>query len=490
MGMMIICAPRYLVVDGVVGPQILPTQSIVTGCPQATSFTRGLLHKMLHDLSHKIPRWPTKQYIDDLAQVVTDKEEVVVYNGIIQSATIIGTHCADLLLNISIKSVIVPDNYTARRASATLAKRGIFIRAANHAEDLGLGCAGCTRRTASTAAKRIAKAAKRSARVKMFARFNTKARKLYVTGVHPQQSYGLAGVGASDSLLKGMRRNLAACLGPHPKFACTRSLAAFVAPTWLDPEVWAAVDQVGWWYDLWLDSGPEARDDITSAWYIALNKFASCPKKHRANLVRGPLTSTIRTALSLGWHPIRPANWWTAAEGGKEVTFGSLPYTRFALLELVKQQAVCSLWRSASLHYRGGGLELGPPLVSLVRQVSTWLGKNGYPEAARCTPIVAAGGSNTSDRFGGPVDLEPVVGIHACHRCGSWDGALHRFWDCDHLADHADPLITRTNHLTDRVLRNAPDEKCLWYRGLVPYPMHNILPPPSVPRRVPRPDQA
>ena len=165
MGMMAALAPRAFMYDNAVG-DILPmaSRSLITGDSQSTSYARALLHHVLHDLAHAIPAAPTKQYVDDLSQVVVHECPDVVRHRVVLAGTILHGHTTDLGLVISKKSRLVPKNKVTESASATLNALGVPISVASSATDLGVQCVGGRRRAAAKTAERISKASVRASR--------------------------------------------------------------------------------------------------------------------------------------------------------------------------------------------------------------------------------------------------------------------------------------------------------------------------------------
>jgi hypothetical protein len=223
--------PRSLQLEGAIGDPIQwPTRSLVTGCILSNEFARALLHEALHAMAYRIPHAPTDEFVDDLAQVVACHNDDQRRTTLLESARLLAHHTEKLQLVISTKSVIIPDDHISREVVAVLTKEGIPIRTTNTGEDLGIGTTGAVRRTASTLNTRLAKATKRARRVNCLTKHSKEAKKLYATGVKPQQTYGMTAAGISPTTTRTMRRHMATCAGGAPTGACLRTFVAMEYP--------------------------------------------------------------------------------------------------------------------------------------------------------------------------------------------------------------------------------------------------------------------
>jgi hypothetical protein len=279
MGTMAALAPRALLYDKGVG-DIIPfaSRSLITGDSQSTSYARALLHQVLHDLAHAIPTAPTKQYVDDLSQVVADHDPDVVTHRVVLAGSILHQHTTNLGLTISKKSCLVPNSAVSLSAAASLRALGVPISPAASAEDLGIQCVGGRRRAAAKTAERMHKASLRAIRNGILVRkVGAAARKLTRSGVIPQQSYGFEAHGLSESQIQNMRSNIMRSLGNAPSGSCARTFIAQSNTDILDPAVSYAVAQVGIWIDMWTNASAEHKATIKAAWPRALQMTCKTP---------------------------------------------------------------------------------------------------------------------------------------------------------------------------------------------------------------------
>ena len=78
------------------------------------------------------------------------------------------------------------------------------------------------------------------------------------------------------------------------------------------------------------------------------------------NKVKGPIGATIATLHSVGWTPVKP-NELLAPGGESKAVLDAPEPSAHTDIEATVCAAVESLWRSASKHVLGGGLETGEP---------------------------------------------------------------------------------------------------------------------------------
>ena len=120
---------------------------------------------------------------------------------------------AKLTLNKN-KSMIVSNRQTlAKRVQGILRANHLHIPVADTTRDLGIHAAGGARRRRSTRNQRLRAARRRGSRVKVLARKNPKAVKLYTKGIWPSIAYGVEQYGVSPTDLKQFQTTAAACSG-------------------------------------------------------------------------------------------------------------------------------------------------------------------------------------------------------------------------------------------------------------------------------------
>ncbi len=165
------------------------------------------------------------------------------------------------------------------------------------------------RRAVGSFAKRLARANKRSRRVRKLAQVNGGAKRLFAAGADPQQSYEAEMHGAAPNHVVAMRRNAVQCVAPAGTQACTASLLAWRLGPRADPAITAPVRQARMWIRLWRTTGATERKAIARAWRTAHPRILL--QSVRRGLVSGLLQATVATLCQLGWAPISPSKWLT-----------------------------------------------------------------------------------------------------------------------------------------------------------------------------------
>ncbi len=127
------------------------------------------------------------------------------------------------------------------------------------------------------------------------------------------------------------------------------------------------------------------------------------------------------------------------------------------MLECMVTAAENKVWREASKHRYGGGLESGTLDLDAALSVQKWCQKHDLAEEAMAVEVLATGGAN--------LDYEGCL----C-QCGAPATARHVFWECPRLETHQCEHIAKTNWMVrlfqDRERRRSTE--CLWARGLTP----------------------
>jgi hypothetical protein len=239
------------------------------------------------------------------------------------------------------------------------------------------------------------------------------------------------------------------------------------------------VEQVRAWISLWEGMDPKTKVEVEKAWVIEVGRRAKTPPQARWRRVGGPMAATIHVLCEQGWAPLRPDRWvFTPLE--LEGTIGEEPNTNFEILKLVKQVAKDAIWKVASRHRGGTGLEKGAPWWDLAKQVSKWFVKQGRKDEADNLKAITCGGQWEGSRVR---EMYPQVDktVTCCPFCGEDDETLiHRYWTCSRLKTHADMHVKRTNFLIKEVTKvEARGRDCLWTRGLIPRDEWDVAPPPT-----------
>ena len=103
-------------------------RSVVAGCQQAVSFSRGLLWDLCYTLTHTIERCPVHQHVDDLSQPIIASTAVELRRTLVQAGAIVGRETKRLKIKLSDKSTVVPISQATLAAAKDLMKLGITLK--------------------------------------------------------------------------------------------------------------------------------------------------------------------------------------------------------------------------------------------------------------------------------------------------------------------------------------------------------------------------
>jgi hypothetical protein len=105
-----------------------------------------------------------------------------------------------------------------------------------------------------------------------------------------------------------------------------------------------------------------------------------------------PLTATIATVLTAGWHPVGPACWLNGDKSLKAVLAQSSGHDGMILREF-RKSLEAEYWICAASHYGGEGLERGRPSFEALSRVNKVFRKEGKPDLAhRAFKLTCGGG--------------------------------------------------------------------------------------------------
>jgi hypothetical protein len=235
-------------------------------------------------------------------------------NTLVKRAVAYGAHFKQhtdrLKLDISEKSMVVPDCPAAREFNGAMLKMGIPMKTSNRGVDIGIDTTSAAARCTTKQVARIQSSASKAKRVAILAKRNHRARRLAITGVRPSQDYGHTAVGMAPSRVKACKTNIAMATGMLSPGACGTSIVkwAFRFGTYkngsADPRVTMPLAQVRAWTDIWRRASTATRQCIISVWHKSHRILAQAVSKW--HLVRGPLSATISTLLDCGWKPVQP----------------------------------------------------------------------------------------------------------------------------------------------------------------------------------------
>ena len=195
-------APRLLRLGSSIGQVIAGMgRSILAGCKRSTHFARVYTIRMVRHLHQRHQYVKLYQHVDDISNLITaaTKQSLVLRGSLY--ATDFKAWTDYLRLQISGKSVALPDTTEARRLVRICNKHGIKIKSAREGVDIGIGTSAATKRTTAKLRKRVNATRKRAKRCGVLSRCRVGARRLALTGVHLGQSYGSTVVGMSPTMV-------------------------------------------------------------------------------------------------------------------------------------------------------------------------------------------------------------------------------------------------------------------------------------------------
>ena len=173
------------------------------------------------------------------------------------------------------------------------------MKIARSAEDLGIESCGAARRVTRSMLGRVAKVFRRSLRVRILAKQNVTARRLYGSGVQPQQCYGHQIIGISPVIEKAMRRNMAVGSGMSSVGTCPVTVCHWAFTQSKDPGVLWPVDQCKSWIEAWEAAEPSFRIRMARQWLQFATMLKALPNQRRWRRVRGLMSTTMATLLDL-----------------------------------------------------------------------------------------------------------------------------------------------------------------------------------------------
>ena len=243
------------------------------------SLSRGFLHGPVggagpkQDLASKTVH-RINQHVDDVSQVVVGDSEGNVISRCLSEGLRVAEGFIKSALTISPKSVVTASTHKlAQGIAAALSKAGQPIQAVEVAEDLGIATTCGARRAMGAFAKRLARGRARAERVRILARANPKASRLYSTGVCPQQKYGACIAGAAPSQIKSMRRTAAMTVATAGVQPCTSTLLCWRLGAHMDPAIALPLEEIRLWMGLWARTSTSQRAELRMAWARALPRI-------------------------------------------------------------------------------------------------------------------------------------------------------------------------------------------------------------------------
>ena len=126
------------------------------------------------------------------------------------------------------------------------------------------------------------------------------------TGAWPAASYGHTAQGFSPAQINRTREVFAAASAVPGVDICARTALAITFGEGEDPAIKAAIDQVEFWIDFWLNN-VHLQKRIRRYWGVTWLKFKQ--DNDRWKQVKGPVAAIISVLLDLDWIPMRHDMW-------------------------------------------------------------------------------------------------------------------------------------------------------------------------------------
>jgi hypothetical protein len=235
------CAPRYIVVDGLVGLPITPSRSVLAGSNSSGDIARGYLYAILQLVHDSFRPVELGLHVDDLNLLAIGRQEEVIVQA--TGATLmVNDLLGSIRLQLADKSTVVASTKAvADEVVDALALRGLSLKSACCGRDLGVDfTAGARRRIPIVKARQLA-GARRANRSRVIHAVLKKGRKwrakrLWQGGIALVMQYGMAsGVAPADvARMRPIALKSMDCSGSHQ---CTTAVFGVSLGRYRDPAV-------------------------------------------------------------------------------------------------------------------------------------------------------------------------------------------------------------------------------------------------------------
>ena len=464
LGLSIFMAPRSIRIGKVIGDANDPSNGMIAGIKRANFYSRLLLYNVMEKMHEAIPSAGPRTFVDDLAQVITGKEDIVIDLGV-RSAKLLISMLKGIKIVISSKSAVIGSRL---RIAEAIEKRlreecGTTLKATKHSIDLGIDCGGAARGVTHQVC-REAKATTRNSRTKCLVSLCKRAETMVSTGSDPQRSYGFCVMGLPPARLDQWRSSNADARGIATSACNTSAFALRGQHT--DPAVTVPMEQIKFWVNLYRSAPRDLQELVQAAWF----RIPERVKDVGWRKVTGPCAASFLTLAQIGWKPVGPdvfknpagEVWCLGARdyGAESSEDGALGSTR-AFEKSLLESAYGQLWAHAANHYCGRGLTFGGDLHAARKLRAQLIEQERFNEAGILDSMVD-GSLWFADRFSATTSDSDSI----CQRCGALiECAHHAIWLC---SDNCN-LPTEVKTKTDRYIgRTDPEITCLWTRGIVP----------------------
>ena len=401
------------------------------------------------------------EHVDDLSHILTSKSRTELYHKAIEVGEAVDKGIRELDLQLANKSVATTNATIGHIIVKQLASKGIEIKIAKSADDVGIETAVGTRRCVASQNKRIAKASSRAKRNGKLAKINAGAHKLGPTGTHPQQSYGHVVQGASRSQTYKMRRNMKLGTNMGGTNSCiTSTLAWFYGPRG-DPAISLKLDQIAAWIDKWVSYDDRTKARTRNIWKRALPRLGLNQESMWSH-AKGPISGTICAVLEIGWKPLAPDRW---LAGDLMAIIDGAGFCKAHILGQAQKDISKHLWREASKHKNSSGLEDGG-ILQPAKAAKKSLIKEGNYAAAKAVDFLICGAIHDPE----PKEDGHYKNEHLCQRCESRLPASrkHELWECPANDNIEHPHIAKSKWTVRGALVGWEKWQGLYARGILP----------------------
>ena len=382
-----------------------------------------------------------------------------------------GVYIADgakrLGLKISPKSAVLFNRPGVAKIVADLLREaGVDIKASTITKDLGVGTTAGGQRRTRTQQLRRAQMGKRLAKIRGLVKQSKRCRVMVWVGAKPQGTWGHQGIGLAPTSVRHLRQQFAGAAMIRKVGGCTTTAFAITVGLEKDPTIGIRHELFNSWLELVLNPSIP-KQGLAKVWDQMRGNLAG---PLRWQQVRGPMGAVVAILYDLGWQPAEPTKW-TDPDGVMWDVDPRAPGVRHQLQDMMSELIEASLWRKASLHYCGKGLEHGADLTVARRKRQHLIRAGEFHMVGMLEMIVQGVGWPPARKAAAGMPVDPV-----CPFCKAAAGTvLHQAWQCPALLQAIGPARAAGEHMEATALRDSrPDERASWQAGLPP-PAHEAF---------------
>ena len=204
----------------------------------------------------------------------------------------------ELKAKVSKKNVILSTRKAhGLKLAKFYAKKGVSTSVKPKAKYLGLGTTGGARRTTASIKDRINSARTRNNKVAWLSKKNKRAKALHTTGVLPQVSYGVEGIGYAPWITRSLRTMAADSMGCSKQGRCPITAIALAKGLEWDPYVRGPMQVFKHWAAISPKIEPKALEE---AWN-QMEQHVLQPGGKAWARVKGPMAATFMHLREIGW---------------------------------------------------------------------------------------------------------------------------------------------------------------------------------------------